>query len=134
VSRAQLFLAAAALLAVTWALLALLFQLRFERWKARHAREIRQDAVDRSQAVTLGKVTEQLAPFLPEFASDPRDARFIGSPVDFVVFDGLSGDTLRQVVFVEVKTGGATLSPRERQVRDAIRDGRVEWREVRLPG
>src|SRR5262249_40523194 len=74
-------------------------------WKVRHTRDVRQDAVMRSQAVTTGKVFEQIVPHLPEFEFNPKDARFIGSPVDFVVFDGLSdGDSCR-VVFVEVKTG-----------------------------
>jgi predicted Holliday junction resolvase-like endonuclease len=34
-------------------------------------------------------------------------------------------------VFVEVKTGAAKLTTRERLVRDAIRGGRVEWTEIR---
>jgi predicted Holliday junction resolvase-like endonuclease len=110
------------------------FLLRFERWKARYAREIRRDAVDRSQAVTVGKVTEQLTPFLPQFEWNPKDARFVGSPVDLIVFDGLNDGELRQVLFVEVKTGSSSLNVRERQVRDAIEARRVGWRELRLPG
>jgi predicted Holliday junction resolvase-like endonuclease len=77
-------------------------------------------------------VFEQLVPWLPDFTFDPRDARFLGSPVDFVVFDGLSTGEVRRVVFVEVKTGSADLSSRERRVRDAIRNGRVEWAEHRV--
>jgi predicted Holliday junction resolvase-like endonuclease len=38
---------------------------------------------------------------------------------------------VRRVVFVEVKTRGAKLSPRERLVREAIEAGRVEWLELR---
>jgi hypothetical protein len=81
-------------------------------WRVRYVRAARQDAVERSQAVTVGKVFEQLVPYLLGFPFNPRDARFVGSPVDFVVFDGLSDGTVRRVVFVEVKTGGAELSPR----------------------
>jgi predicted Holliday junction resolvase-like endonuclease len=101
-------------------------------WKVRYARHLRRDAVRRSMAVTVGKVHEQLVPWLPDFGFNPKDARFLGSPIDFVVFDGLdAGDVLR-VVFVEVKTGGSDLSTRERRVRDAIRAGRVEWVEHRV--
>jgi predicted Holliday junction resolvase-like endonuclease len=107
--------------------------LKFERWKAQHSREIRQDAVQRSQSVTVGKVYEQLVPLLPDFQWNPKDARFIGSPVDYVVFDGLYQDRLERIIFVEVKTGGSTMSTRERAVRDAIAKGRVEWQELRLP-
>lgn len=96
----------------------------------------RADSLARSQSVVRGKVKEHLAPLLPEFAAEfeGRDARFLGSPVDFVVFDGLDEGEVRRVVFVEVKTGTSGLSRRERLVRDAVEDGRVEWRVLRLDG
>jgi len=103
-------------------------------WKARHSRAVRKDAVRRSVAVTTGKVVEQLVPYLPGFPFNPRDARFLGSPVDFVVFDGLNEGDVRRVVFVEVKTGGAQLSPRERRVREAVESGRVAFVEHRVEG
>jgi len=40
-------------------------------WKARYTAAIREDAVQRSQAVTVGKVHEQLIPYLPESRSRP---------------------------------------------------------------
>lgn len=101
-------------------------------WRAKHAGAIRADAVARSLAVTVGKVSEQLVPYLPGFGYNPKDARFLGSPVDFVVFDGLDAGALRRVVFLEVKTGAAALSTRERQVRDAIESGRIAWDELRI--
>lgn len=101
-------------------------------WKQKREKVIRQDAVQRSQAVTVGKITEHLVPHLPNFNYNPKDARFIGSPVDFVVFDGMNdeeSDQIRDVVFIEVKTGVSALTRRERLVRDAIRAGRVKWVE-----
>jgi len=73
-------------------------------WKARYTSIIRADAVQRSQAVTAGKVHEQLIPYLPSFPYNPKDVRFLGSPIDLVVFDGLAEGQVRRVVFVEVKT------------------------------
>ena len=106
----------------------------FVVWTLRHTHGVRADAVLRSQAVTLGKVQEQLVPFFPQFPFNPKDARFLGSPVDFVVFDGLSDGAVERVVFVEVKTGASQLTARERQVRDAVRERRVEWAEMRADG
>lgn len=80
---------------------------------------------------------EYLAPLLPEFVSrfNPRDARFLGTPIDFVVFDGLDeGQQVNNVVFVEVKTGKSRLSAREKLVREAVLAGRVSYLEMRLPG
>src|ERR1041385_8912167 len=73
-----------------------------QRWKARYTQTIRQDAVQRSHAVTSGKVHEQLVPYLPEFGFNPKDARFLGSPVDLLVFDGLDDGELRRGVFLEI--------------------------------
>ncbi len=58
--------------------------------------------------------------------------RFLGTPVDLIVFDGLSVGALEQVVFVEIKTGASQLSTRERRVREAIQAGRVAWEELRF--
>lgn len=102
-------------------------------WRLRYTRAVRRDAVERSAAVTLGKVYEQLVPYLPDFAFNPKDVRFLGSPVDFVVFDGLADGDVRRVVFVEVKTGDSSLSTRERRVREAVQARHVEWAELRLP-
>ncbi len=102
-------------------------------WKARHTGAIRQDAIQRSLAVTVGKVSEQLVPYLPDFHFNPKDVRFLGSPVDLVVFDGLDAGAVRRVIFIEVKTGASSLSTRERHVRDAIQAGNVEWTELRVP-
>jgi predicted Holliday junction resolvase-like endonuclease len=101
-------------------------------WKVGYTRRVREDAVQRSLAVTAGKVHEQLIPYLPAFPYNPKDARFLGSPVDLVVFDGLAEGRVRRIVFVEVKTGGAGLTGRERMVREAVRDGEVEWVELRV--
>jgi predicted Holliday junction resolvase-like endonuclease len=101
-------------------------------WKARYTALIRADAVQRSLAVTTGKVHEQLIPYLPEFPFNPKDVRFLGSPVDLVVFDGLAEGRMRRIVFLEVKTGEAGLSGRERRVRDVIEARGVEWLELRV--
>lgn len=104
----------------------------FLLWKLRYTRRIRTDAVQRSQAVTLGKVHEQLIPYLPAFPYNPKDVRFLGSPIDLVVFDGLADGRVRRVVFLEVKTGNSDLTSRERCVRDVIQAREVEWAELRV--
>jgi predicted Holliday junction resolvase-like endonuclease len=122
-----------ALVAVIGVIMYLSFHLQFARWKLAYTKAVRRDAVLRSQSATMGKVSEQLMPYFPDFEWNPKDARFLGSPVDFIVFDGLNDGALRRVIFVEVKTGSSALSSRERLLRDAIHGARVEWREIHLP-
>ena len=96
--------------------------------------DARTDAAKRSRSVLGGTAGEQLAPLLPGFSErfEAADARFLGAPVDYVVFDGLCAGELREVVFVEVKTGRARLNANERQVELAIREGRVGFELLRL--
>lgn len=100
--------------------------------KPSFTRDLRRDAVSQSKAITRGQIYEQFAAHFPGFDFNPKDAQFLGRPVDFIVFDGLDEGSLRRIVFVEVKTGTSTLNTRERRVRDVIRSGAIEWREMRL--
>ncbi len=106
-------------------------QVLLQQWIDENSKTIRQDAIQRSQSVITGKVTEHFIPFLPEFTFNPKDARFIGSPVDFVVFDGLDEDNLREILFIEVKTGSSSLNKRQRYIKEAIQANRVRWIEMR---
>lgn len=95
--------------------------------------KVRSDAIKRSRAVIGGQVVEQVAPFLPDFPCSPADARFIGKPVDFVAFPGLSeNDSVREVLLIEVKTGQSALNNREKEIRRAVEEGRVRYVEYRI--
>jgi predicted Holliday junction resolvase-like endonuclease len=103
-----------------------------QRWRQENELDIRQDAINRSRSVIVGKVTEHVAPWLPLFPYNPKDARFVGSPIDMIVFDGCDDDDVSRIVFLEIKTNSSALSRRQRQVRDAVLAGRVEWQELRI--
>ncbi len=99
---------------------------------ARRLPDLRREAVERSRAVLTGQLVEQLAPYLPHFPWRPTECRFIGKPIDFLVFKGLDERSVSEVVFVEVKSGRSSLSGVERSLRDAVRSGKVSWAEYRL--
>lgn len=97
-------------------------------WQKREEDRIRKDAIRRSREVIHGKVTEHLIPFFPSFPWNPSDARFLGSPIDFVVFDGLSEGEVREIVLVEVKSGSSrSLTQREKAVQTCVRRGEVSF-------
>lgn len=105
----------------------------YERWKNDFGAAISRDAIKGSQAAISGRVLEKFAPYVSGFAWNPRDVRFIGDPVDFVIFDGLSEGQVKGVVFLEVKSGAGSLNSNERKVKAAIVERRVEWRMFKLP-
>ena len=115
------------------------YRAELETWKMESAGAIRKDSVNRSRSTLKGKIAEQMAPLLPRFAFNPADARFIGSPVDYVIFDGLTdvadenGREIR-IVFMDVKHGTSTLSRTQRVIRDAVQAGKVSWETFRPDG
>ncbi len=99
-----------------------------ERWKLECSSDIRKDSVNRSRSTLKGRTSEQMAPLLPEFPFSPADTRFIGNPIDFVVFDGYTqakdekGDA-KSVVLVEVKKGKERFSREETLIKKAVEEG-----------
>lgn len=92
----------------------------------------RADAVNRSRAVLTGQMAEQISPFLKGFPCNPSDAKFIGKPVDFIAFPGLTeNNKVEEVLLIEVKTGNSTLSEREKEIKKAVNDGRVRYIEYK---
>ncbi|MEK6916513.1 MAG: Holliday junction resolvase-like protein [Nanoarchaeota archaeon] len=94
--------------------------------------DLRKESVEKSRQVLTGKFSEQLAPYLPDFPFSPTESRFLGSPIDLIVFKGLDDKEPTEVIFVEIKTGDAKLSTVERKLRDAINNKKVSWVEYRI--
>lgn len=104
------------------------------KWQAEMAQG-RRDAVTQSRAVLGGKFTEQIVPFFPDFRYDPTEVRFIGSPIDMIVFPGLARGEPEEIVILEVKTGrSAQLTPVQKKIRQLVEDGMVRWDEVYQAG
>jgi len=93
----------------------------------------RKDAIMKSRAVLGGHFTENLAPYLPDFPFIPTECRFIGKPIDFIVFKGADEKNINEVVFVEVKSGKSVLSKHEKNLKDTISKKKVKWCEYRIP-
>jgi predicted Holliday junction resolvase-like endonuclease len=106
-------------------------QLEFDHWKADYTCTERADAVKKSRAVNRGLVSEQLAPHLAGFAYNPKDCRFLGSPIDYVVFNGLDSGLLKEIVLIDVKTGDAKLSARQIQIKNIVGEKRIRFEAFR---
>ena len=95
--------------------------------------EAKKAAVQRSRSVLSGMFAEQLAPYLPNFPFSPTEAKFIGAPIDFLVFKGLDDQRIEEVIFVEVKSGSARLNHNEYSLKEAIDNKRIRWHEYHVP-
>ena len=96
-------------------------------------------SVNTSRAVLKGKMAEQFAPILPEFQYLPSDAKFLGDPVDYVVFDGYTdlrdgqgrADDV-EIVLIDIKSGGARLTKGQQAIAQAIQQGRIRFETIRI--
>jgi predicted Holliday junction resolvase-like endonuclease len=79
-----------------------------------------------SMSVKYGQLTEQWIPFSKEFPFSSNKFRFLGEPIDGVVFDS------EKVVFVEFKTNRSKLSDSQKKIKELINDKKVEWFEFRV--
>jgi len=117
----------------------------FTRWKTEYETDVQQriedakkDSLTQSRSTLKGKIGEQMAPLLPEFTEkyEPSDARFIGSPIDYLIFKNMSTfpnkDDPIEIVLMDVKTGKSTTTPLQNAIKEAINNGRVSF-EVLKP-
>lgn len=116
------------------------YETRIQILQEEHSRAIvdaRRESTDQSRAVLKGKLAEQMAPLLPGFDYWPADARFLGDPIDYVVFDGYSAgngsntDPL-EIVILDIKKGQTPLSQGQRRIARAVAAGRVRFEVVRV--
>ncbi|MFW9943481.1 MAG: Holliday junction resolvase-like protein [Candidatus Sifarchaeia archaeon] len=101
--------------------------------------DIRRDASKRSRYVLKGKIAEHMVPLLSDiFRYNPADARFIGAPIDYLIFDGYTAvkdgksELPITLVLADVKTGDARLNRTERKIMEAVEAGRVKWETIRI--
>jgi predicted Holliday junction resolvase-like endonuclease len=135
------FVAVCALLIAAVVVIVLLWR-RYESLLQDHdqsVRDARRESVDQSRSTLKGRIAEQMAPLLQGFAYLPADSRFIGSPIDYVVFSGYSefADAEAdpeglEIVLLEVKKGRAPLTPIQRAIGQAVEEGRVRFEVTRI--
>lgn len=88
------------------------------------------------RATVKGQLAEQLYPIMPSCPYLPSDMRFIGHPIDYIIFDGYTETKdgegeIREIIFADIKTGKSSLSKHQRAIRDAVVAGRVRWQVMR---
>ena len=95
--------------------------------------EQRADAINRSRASLGGKFSENLSPYFPNFPFHPTEMRWLGSPVDYIIFKGMDNDKIEELIFLEIKSGKSVLTTREKQIKKLIEEKKVSWKLYDLP-
>ena len=82
-------------------------------------------SLKRSGEVKHGKAWEEFVPFLKSFPYDKERFKFIGDPIDGIVFED------NRIAIVEIKTGSSKMSAKQKRVQELVELGRVEFKELR---
>jgi len=85
-------------------------------------------AENTTKAVNIGKNLEKIFPTLKDFKWEIPDTRFLGDPIDLIIFKGLSHGKVDWIDFVEIKTGKAPLNKHQKSIRSAIEDNDVYYK------
>jgi predicted Holliday junction resolvase-like endonuclease len=106
-------------------------------WRRRFT-QFRKSSSQSQRATLRGQMAERVASLFPQFTWNPSDAHFLGQPIDYVIFDGLSeardegSPKPIEIVFVEAKSGNRTLTPVEKLVQEAVQAKRVRYELIPL--
>jgi predicted Holliday junction resolvase-like endonuclease len=82
-----------------------------------------------ARSVNIGKNLEKIFPTMKDFKWNLPDSRFLGDPIDLIIFNGLSQEKVNSISFVEVKSGNARLNEHQKTIKDAINDKKVFYTE-----
>jgi predicted Holliday junction resolvase-like endonuclease len=105
-------------------------QKAFDERKADLARQIKQiteRTAKTTAAVNIGKSLEKILPLAKDFKWVAPDTKFLGDPIDMLIFNGLSIGKVESLSFVEVKSGAARLNTHQKSIRDALADHKVSY-------
>lgn len=95
-------------------------------------RQIRKETIRWAKNAVYGEVYEKILPTLPNFPYAPKDMVFIGKGCDYIIFDGLSQWVLREILFLEVKSGKSRLNRNEQTIRRAVEGKSIRYAEYRI--
>lgn len=105
---------------------------QFKSQKDNDILEARKDSNKKQRATIKGQITETIAPWSMTVVNSVSELNFLGNPIDFIGFKGLDGDGDIDIKFIEVKSGKSKLNTNQRRIRDAVKEKRIDWVEVRI--
>ena len=114
-------------------------EMEFQKQLEIEIKQAKKRANDAQRNVLKGQIGEHLTPFIADFPYNPSECRFLGKPIDYVIFHNLHACSegfvsIEEVLIIiaEVKTGNAKLNARQKILRQAIENGQFAFKELRI--
>ena len=71
---------------------------------------------------------------MEDFPVNPKDVQFFGKPIDYIAFSDRGSKKNCSVHFIEVKSGSSNLNSHQKNIKEAILQGRIHWHEFTVDG
>lgn len=81
---------------------------------------------NKSIEVRTGQIMEKIVPFLEVFKHNPDNICHLGQPIDYICWED------DEIVIVEVKSGNAKMTSKQRAIKKLIEDKKVRFELIRL--
>ena len=94
--------------------------------------ELKQAASARGRATALRQVRKIDRIFTP-LRLNPDDAKVLLHPIDYLVFDGMTGDgEVKKLVLLDNQKVLANRAQQQKSIAEAVHKGRYEWQTLRV--
>jgi predicted Holliday junction resolvase-like endonuclease len=109
-------------------------QLDYIRQRKAELKALREKGTTKSEigalSTNFGFIMERIAPTLPTFRFKHNDCRSIFDPIDYIIFEGLTETgSVEKIYFIDIKTGAARLSKKQREIKNTIVDKKVKFKK-----
>ena len=83
-----------------------------------------------AKSTNIGFILERLAPTMGSFRFNHNDCRSLFDPIDYIIFEGLATKgQVDKIFFVDIKTGAARLSKKQREIKAVINDKKINFKK-----
>jgi predicted Holliday junction resolvase-like endonuclease len=96
------------------------------------ASDIRKKSVNKGRIDAEKAVIKMMSKGMKTLKIDPFDVKAISNPVDFVVFDGMTKEKMKEVMFLSNKINNNEINKKREQVKKAISQNKYDWKVVRI--
>ena len=104
------------------------------RLVATHTDAVKEARKDANVGIIVDAGARERGGAVPAIGGRPsvKELNFLGSPIDFIGFNGLDGDGEVSIKFIEVKSGKSKLNKNQTRVKEAVIAKRIQWIEARV--
>ena len=99
---------------------------------AEEEQRIRQEATQRGRDQVPKLVKKSMDPRIVALKYDPYDIKAILHPIDFVVFDGMNKNDMKDIVLLSRKTKNPHINTLHKAIEKVISKKEYDWKVIRV--